>query len=30
MGLHAPNGVGERVQQRLVSWALKASGADSA
>jgi len=29
MGLHAPHGISERVQQRLVSWALTASAADA-
>jgi hypothetical protein len=29
MRLHAPHGIGERVQQRLVSWALTASAADA-
>ncbi len=29
MGLQAPRGLGERVQQRLVSWALAASAADT-
>jgi acyl-CoA hydrolase len=28
MGLQAPRGIGERLQQRLVSWALTASAAD--